>query len=146
MKNELEGSVQGHRDGHGFVLRDDGGPDLYLPPAQMRAVLHGDRVRAAVTQFDRKGRAEGRVLSIISRPPRPLIARLVRESGVWLARPEDRRYGQDVLLEKRGLGRAREGQITVIAGIFGAKAAQGACNSQDSAVVQIGRASCRERV
>ena len=115
MKNELEGSVQGHRDGHGFVLRDDGGPDLYLPPAQMRAVLHGDRVRAAVTQFDRKGRAEGRVLSIISRPPRPLIARLVRESGVWLARPEDRRYGQDVLLEKRGLGRAREGQIAVIA-------------------------------
>ena len=49
------------------------------------------------------------MLSIISRPPRPLIARLVRESGVWLARPEDRRYGQDVLLEKRGLGRAREG-------------------------------------
>ena len=71
-------------------------------------------MRAAVTQFDRKGRAEGRVLSIISRPPRPLIARLVRESGVWLARPEDRRYGQDVLLEKRGMGRARERQIAVI--------------------------------
>ena len=32
MKN-FEGTVQGHRDGHGFILRDDGEADVFLPPA-----------------------------------------------------------------------------------------------------------------
>ncbi len=41
---EFEGVVLGHRDGHGFVQRDDGEPDVYLPPNEMRAVLHRDRV------------------------------------------------------------------------------------------------------
>src|SRR5213592_4784950 len=27
---EVEGTVQGHRDGHGFVVRDDGQADIYL--------------------------------------------------------------------------------------------------------------------
>ncbi|MBN2691852.1 MAG: hypothetical protein JXR43_08370, partial [Burkholderiaceae bacterium] len=35
----VEGIVRGHRDGHGFVTPDDGGPDVYLPPQQMRTVL-----------------------------------------------------------------------------------------------------------
>ena len=114
MKN-FEGTVQGHRDGHGFILRDDGEADVFLPPAQMRAVMHGDRVRAAITGFDRKGRAEARVQAILARPPRPLVARLLKENGQWLARPDDPRYSQDVLIDKRSLGGAREGQIVVIA-------------------------------
>src|SRR5690606_20487279 len=28
------GKVQGHRDGFGFLLRDDGGPDLFLSPRE----------------------------------------------------------------------------------------------------------------
>ena len=42
---EIEGTVSGHRDGHGFVARDDGQPDIYLPSNEMRAVLHKDRVK-----------------------------------------------------------------------------------------------------
>uniref|UniRef100_UPI0025F3A182 hypothetical protein n=1 Tax=Ramlibacter sp. TaxID=1917967 RepID=UPI0025F3A182 len=40
LLDEIEGMVQGHRDGHGFVQRDDGEADIYLPPNEMRAVLH----------------------------------------------------------------------------------------------------------
>src|SRR5690625_5833960 len=42
----ISGRVQGHRDGFGFLIRDDGGPDLYLSPREMLRVLHGDRVLA----------------------------------------------------------------------------------------------------
>ena len=59
--------VQGHRDGHGFVSRDDGASDIYLPPNEMRAVLHKDRVKARIVRSDRKGRPEGRVLEILER-------------------------------------------------------------------------------
>ena len=61
LLEEFEGTVVGHRDGHGFVQRDDGAADIYLPPNEMRAALHRDRVKARIVRFDRKGRPEGRV-------------------------------------------------------------------------------------
>lgn len=111
---EFEGVVSGHRDGHGFVIRDDGQPDIYLPSNEMRAVLHKDRVKARIVRLDRKGRPEGRVTEIIERSAAPIIGRLLQESGVWLVAPEDKRYGQDVLIPKGATGSARPGQVVVV--------------------------------
>ncbi len=117
QKNLLEefiATVQGHRDGHGFLLRDDGQSDVFLPSNEMRAVLHKDRVKARIVRHDRKGRPEGRVLEIVERPPQPLIGRLLQESGVWLVAPEDKRYGQDILIPKGATGVAKPGQVVVV--------------------------------
>ncbi|MBX3609758.1 MAG: ribonuclease R [Hydrogenophaga sp.] len=111
---EFEGVVSGHRDGHGFVVRDDGQPDIYLPSNEMRAVLHKDRVKARIVRLDRKGRPEGRVTEIIERSNAPIIGRLLQESGVWLVAPEDKRYGQDVLIPKGATGAAKPGQVVVV--------------------------------
>ncbi len=114
LLDEIEGVIQGHRDGHGFVARDDGEGDIYLPPNEMRAVLHKDRVKARIVRHDRKGRPEGRVVEIVERPPQPIIGRLLHESGVWLVAPEDKRYGQDVLIPKGATGLAKAGQVVVV--------------------------------
>ncbi len=111
---EYEGVVSGHRDGHGFVIRDDGQPDIYLPSNEMRAVLHKDRVKARIVRLDRKGRPEGRVTEIVERSDAPIIGRLLQESGVWLVAPEDKRYGQDVLIPKGATGSAKPGQVVVV--------------------------------
>jgi ribonuclease R len=114
LLDEVEGTVQGHRDGHGFVQRDDGQSDIYLPSNEMRAVLHKDRVKARIVRQDRKGRPEGRVVEIVERPPQPIIGRLLQESGVWLVAPEDKRYGQDILIPKGATGTAKTGQVVVV--------------------------------
>ena len=114
FQKEIEGQVQGHRDGHGFVLRSDGQSDIYLPPNEMRAVLHQDKVRVRIIGQDRKGRPEGHVLEIVERPVKQLIGRLLQESGVWLLAPEDKRFGQDVLLPQ-GPGEGKSGQVVVVA-------------------------------
>ena len=114
LLEEIEGTVQGHRDGHGFVLRDDGESDIYLPSNEMRAVLHKDRVKARVVRQDRRGRPEGRVLEIVERSKQPIIGRLLQESGVWLVAPEDKRYGQDVLIPKGATDTAKAGQVVVV--------------------------------
>ena len=80
----------------------------------MRAVLHKDRVKARIVRHDRKNRPEGRVTEIIERSPNPIIGRLLQESGVWLVAPEDKRYGQDVLIPKSATGSAKTGQIVVV--------------------------------
>jgi ribonuclease R len=110
---EFLASVQGHRDGHGFLTRDDGAPDVYLPANEMRAVLHKDRVKARVVRHDRRGRPEGRVVEIVERSKQPIIGRLLQEGGIWLVAPEDKRYGQDVLVPKGATGGASPGQVVV---------------------------------
>ena len=96
------------------MVRDDGESDIYLPPNEMRAVLHRDRVKVRVVRHDRRGRPEGRVLEIVERPPHPIIGRLLNEGGLWLVAPEDKRYGQDVMIHKTAIGAGKPGQVVVV--------------------------------
>jgi ribonuclease R len=104
LLDEVEGVIQGHRDGHGFVSRDDGEGDIYLPPNEMRAVLHKDRVKVRIVRQRPQGPAGGPGGRNHRAPPQPIIGRLLHESGVWLVAPEDKRYGQDVLIPKTATG------------------------------------------
>ena len=54
------------------------------------------------------------MVEIIERPEQPIIGRLLHESGVWLVAPEDKRYGQDVLIPKGATGTAKSGQVVVV--------------------------------
>ena len=114
LLSEVDGVVAGHRDGHGFLQRDDREPDIYLSPQEMRAVMHRDRVRVRIVRYDRKGRPEGRVLEILERRKSPIIGRLLHEAGIWLVAPEDKRYGQDIMVPKNGLANAAVGQVVAI--------------------------------
>ena len=96
------------------MIRDDGESDIYLPPNEMRAAMHKDRVKIRIVRSDRKGRPEGRITEIIERPPQPIIGRLLFEAGVWLLAPEDKRFGQDVLIPKGATGTAKAGQVVVV--------------------------------
>jgi ribonuclease R len=80
----------------------------------MRAVLHKDRVKVRIVRQDRKGRPEGRVVEIIERPAHPIIGRLLNEGGIWIVAPEDKRYGQDILIPKVGIGAGKPGQVVVV--------------------------------
>ncbi|MBU6512561.1 MAG: ribonuclease R [Betaproteobacteria bacterium] len=110
----VEGIVQGHRDGYGLVVSEQEPLEVVLPAQQMRAVMHLDRVRVRVVRQDRRGRPEGQVLEIVERSKRPVIGRLLQESGVWLLAPEDKRHVQDILIAPGGLGGAKAGQVVSV--------------------------------
>ncbi len=113
LLQEFIGQVAGHRDGHGFVSTESG-LSIFLPPNEMRAILHRDTVRVRVVRYDKRGRPEGRVIDIVARSPQPIIGRLLQESGSYIVAPEDRRYGQDVLIPKTALLDAQIGQVVVV--------------------------------
>ena len=114
LLGEVEGTLHGHREGHGFVIPDDGSPDIYLSAQEAHAVMHGDRLRVRITRLDKRGRPEGKVLEILERKKRPVIGRLLLESGIWLVAPEDRRMGQDILIPKNGIANATAGQVVAV--------------------------------
>jgi ribonuclease R len=80
----------------------------------MRSVLHRDRVRARIVRYDKKGRPEGRLLEILERRKAPIIGRLLHESGIWLVAPEDKRYGQDIIVPRNAIADAKAGQVVAI--------------------------------
>ena len=80
----------------------------------MRAVLHKDRVKVKISRLDGKSRPEGRVTEILERPSYAIIGRLLQEGGIWLVAPEDKRYGQDILIPKGATGAAKVGQVVVV--------------------------------
>jgi len=94
----IRGRVEGHPDGFGFLVPEEGGADLFLPTKEMDKVLHGDRAIARVVGIDRKGRPEGKIVEVTERANRKLVGRAYQEHGVWYLVAENRRISQDILL------------------------------------------------
>ncbi|WP_081589981.1 MULTISPECIES: ribonuclease R [Massilia] len=109
----IAGRVSAHRDGFGFVIPDEPGPDLFLSDREMQKVLHGDRVMARVTGQDRRGRQEGSIVEVVERANTHIIGRLLNEGGVWIVSPEDQRISQDILVSGSP-GKARAGQVVSV--------------------------------
>ncbi len=108
------GRIEGHRDGHGFLVPDDGGPQVFLPPAEMRQVLHGDRAAVRVTGRDARGRPSGEIVEVLERATRRIVGRLHSEHGVMFLVPEDRRIAQDILVPPKEAGRAKAGEVVTV--------------------------------
>lgn len=107
----IAGRVQAHRDGYGFLIREDGGDDLFLSHQELHKAMHGDQVLARIVGQDRRGRPEGHIVEVTQRNNKRVIGRVVNENGVMLVVPEDKRLGQDILVPPSALAGAREGQV-----------------------------------
>lgn len=116
LANKLDfvaGRVQGHRDGFGFLLRDDGGQDLFLSPREMLKVLHGDRVLAKPTG-EYRGKPEGTIVEVIERRTNKLVGRFLHERGLSIVAPEDQRIKHDILIPPSETNGAQHGQVVSV--------------------------------
>ncbi len=111
---QFTGRIEGHPDGHGFLLPDGGEPRVWLSAAEMRQVLHGDRARVRVTGLDSRERPAGEIVEVLERAQSRIVGRLHRERGVLYLIPEDRRIAQDVLVAPGDAGRAKPGQVVTV--------------------------------
>ncbi|MFT3756068.1 MAG: ribonuclease R [Pseudoxanthomonas sp.] len=109
----VPGTVIANPDGFGFLRPDAGGDDLFLPPYEMRKVLHGDRAMASVTGMDRRGRREGAIVEVLERRVSRMIGRFVLEAGISYVEPDDKRIQRNVQVPPDQRGEARDGQLVV---------------------------------
>ena len=111
----VTGTVSGHRDGFGFVVRDDGeSEDVYLSAREMRPLFDGDRVAIRVKGMDRRGRAEGQLVDVLERGTQQVAGQFIRERGIGLVIPDNSKISHRILIPKDESGGAKHGQMVVV--------------------------------
>ena len=110
----VAGRVEGHPDGHGFLVPDEGGAPVFLAAAEMRQLMHGDRAAVRVSGRDHRGRPVGSVVEVLERANRRIVGRLHAEHGVLFVAPEDRRIAHDILVPAAEAGKAKAGQVVTV--------------------------------
>ncbi|HZX91435.1 MAG TPA: ribonuclease R, partial [Rudaea sp.] len=63
----IPGAIIANAEGFGFLRPDGGGDDVYISPAEMRKVLHGDRVLLSIVGVDKRGRKQGAIVEVLER-------------------------------------------------------------------------------
>jgi len=110
----IAGRIEGHPDGYGFLIPDDGSEDLSLEARQMSKVLHRDRALVRVVGIDRRGRREGVIVEVLERANSRVVGRVLLEHGITVVVPENRRINQDILVAPGGAVSARAGEVVTV--------------------------------
>ncbi|WP_297325766.1 ribonuclease R [Nitrosomonas sp.] len=110
----IKGRIQGHADEFGFLIPDDGSPDLYLSAKEMHKALHGDRVLVREIGLDRRGRREAVIVEVLESTNSQLVGRLHIDHGILFVEAENKRISQDILIAQEHSLKAKAGQVVMV--------------------------------
>jgi ribonuclease R len=112
--NLARGTVQGHPDGFGFFVPDDGTDDMFLSAKEMRTVMHGDVVLAYQAGVDRRGRPEGKIHEVLEHANATVVGRFFTEHGVSFVLPDSKHLTQDISIPQESINGAKNGQMVLV--------------------------------
>jgi len=110
----IRGRVQGHKDGYGFLIKDEGGDDLHLSMKQMRKVFDGDVVTVRLAGADNRGKQEAIIVEVQQRNTHQLVGRLYTQGDSAYVVPDSRRITQEIMIPGAEMGGAKNGQFVVV--------------------------------
>jgi ribonuclease R len=86
----VEGTVSANRAGYGFLRVEGVKENVFLPPPEMRGVMHGDRLRVKVTR-DAEDRWSGVVEQVLERGVSAFLGTVeVQGRGAWVSAADRR--------------------------------------------------------
>lgn len=111
----IVGRLQGHQRGYGFVIPDDGSPDLFIISSYMNGAMNGDRVVAKVLREENKGKKrEGEIIRVTERANDTIIGVYEASKNFGFVVPEDKRIHQDIFIPKDHSNGASQGDIVIV--------------------------------
>lgn len=111
----LRGTLRANSKGFGFLLRDDGGEDLYIPATDMNGAIDGDVVLVRPRKHKKGERPEGSVFFICSRSITEFVGILETDSSMRLvANPDNEKLPSSIPLINKATT-AQKGQKALFA-------------------------------
>jgi ribonuclease R len=108
----VEGTVSSNRAGYGFVRVEGLKDSVFLPPGEMRGLMHGDRVRVSLAQ-DSSDRWVGSVEEVVGRGVSAFLGTVeVLGRGAWVS-AADRRLQLRCSVTPTDLNGARNGDWVI---------------------------------
>ena len=108
----VEGIVSANRAGYGFVRVEGLKDSEFMPPPEMRGVMHGDRLRITVAR-DASGRWSGAVDQVLERGVSSFLGTVeIQGRGAWVS-AADRRLQLRCAVAPADMGGARAGDWVI---------------------------------
>ncbi len=103
--NLIAGRLTMHRDGYGFVIPNTGQRtalqgDIFIPPSAIGPAMHGDQVLVELGRKRDDGRAEGRILRVLTRGNPTVVGTFHYGSRNNFVTPIDEKVTQDIIIPK----------------------------------------------
>lgn len=108
----VEGTVSAHRAGYGFARVEGMTDSVFIRPAAMSALMHGDRIRLTVSR-DHSGRFSGEVLGVVEHGVRAFLGTIDIEGRTAWVVSADRRLALRCQVAAQDLGGARHGDWVI---------------------------------
>ena len=102
-QNLIAGRLTMHRDGYGFVIPNSGQRssiegDIYIGPASLGTAMHGDQVLVELGRKRDDGRAEGRILRVLTRGNPTVVGTFHYGSRNNFVTPIDEKVTQEIII------------------------------------------------
>ncbi|MGD2154886.1 MAG: RNB domain-containing ribonuclease, partial [Gemmatimonadales bacterium] len=111
--NLVVGRLQVIRAGHGFVIPEDGGADVFIASAQLANAYDGDRVVARVERRRRGRQPEGTIVKVLERARSRVVGVYHRSGRYSYLTPLENAIHRDVFIPRVSDEEAADGTIVV---------------------------------
>jgi ribonuclease R len=121
--NLVVGLLRVVKSGHGYVVPDTGGAEVFVAGDEMDTALHGDRVvvriermrrRAGVGRPGQPGGSEGRVIKVLERARSEMVGTANRGPSHVIVTPDDPRIARDIIVPLNESKEVRDRQKVVV--------------------------------
>jgi ribonuclease R len=110
--NLIKGTIMGNSKGFGFLIPEDGQPDLFIAPRNLRGAYNGDTV--LVKKINSRFKSEGEVIKIIERKTDRLVGMFQPERDFGFVLPDDKKYGSDIYVHQKDTLGAKSNDKVVV--------------------------------
>lgn len=111
----ITGTIQITSSGSGYVTPETDGEDVRISASQLGGAMDSDTVVVRVErQPDRGWKASGRVIRIVKRARKELVAYYDEDEGLGTAHPQDDRIGPAIFIPPGMSSGAKPGQLVVV--------------------------------
>src|SRR5271157_2600881 len=103
--NLIAGRLNMHRDGYGFVIPNAGqrasfAGDIYIAPQAIGSAMHGDQVLVELGRRKDDGRAEGKILRVLSRANPTVVGTFHYGSRHNFVTPIDEKVTKEIIIPR----------------------------------------------